>query len=417
MTAFSGKQATMATAAILATFFTSADAFSLQQSAFAAAPTKTRQSTTRNARAASISRRIHLSSSNDNNSGDPIDKREGMADAFAAFNSLSSLDSIEDEADNEELKAELLADMMGDLSDVEVSTEEVVASFQQSKMDQEEATAPTDVDGIGSITSNESILTTEDVTNDILSQDIPLKESINVESFMSNAFGAAMADLGKGEVGGDAGYAAEVAKSVMQDEDFKREIGEIFDQAAEEMKRDIENMRKEQVSEVLTCFYVYIVDVLSIVGFLSLLELVLTHASSSVMNTTLYRQEQITEEARQRGIAFDESQSKRLAEAEASVSRLINKVAKETDAVQQAVDELERVKRESANPVEESALDLKRGGIVKQVAFVGMALFGSRALTEALLVASSPYGTEHFTAAAIQGVIALVCAACFFLVK
>lgn len=77
------------------------------------------------------------------------------------------------------------------------------------------------------------------------------------------------------------------------------------------------------------------------------------------------------------------------------------------------MDGLERVKRESANPVEESALDLKRGGIVKQVAFVGMALFGSRALTEALLVASSPYGTEHFTAAASRGDCFGVC--CLFL--
>jgi len=157
-------------------------------------------------------------------------------------------------------------------------------------MDQEEAAAaatPTDVDGIGSITSNESILTTKDVTNDIQSQDIPLKESLNVESFMSNAFGAAMADLGKGEgSGGDAGYAAEVAKSVMQDEDFKREIGEMFDQAAEEMKKDIENMRKEQVSEVSTC--VFVVD-LSVLRTLSLFELVLTHASSSDEYYFIYR--------------------------------------------------------------------------------------------------------------------------------
>jgi hypothetical protein len=33
----------------------------------------------------------------------------------------------------------------------------------------------------------------------------------------------------------------------MEDPNFKKEIGEIFDQAAEEMKKEIEVMRKEQV--------------------------------------------------------------------------------------------------------------------------------------------------------------------------
>lgn len=129
-------------------------------------------------------------------------------------------------------------------------------------------------------------------------------------------------------------------------------------------------------------------------------------------------QEAVAEEARKQGISFEDSQNKRLSEAEESVSRLIQKVAQETASVQEAVDELERAQREASNSsIEQGALDLKKGGIVKQAALVGMALFGSRAFTEAILVASSPYGTEHFTAAAIQGVIALACAAYFFLVK
>lgn len=143
-----------------------------------------------------------------------------------------------------------------------------------------------------------------------------------------------------------------------------------------------------------------------------------THSLPTHVSHIVILQQEITEEARKRGITFEDSQTKRLQEAEASVSRLINKVAKETDAVQQAMEELERVKRESSNSsMEESALDLKRGGIAKQAALVGMVLFGSRAVTEALLVAGSPYGTDHFAAAAVQGIVALVCAAYFFLVK
>jgi hypothetical protein len=239
MLAFAGNQAPIAiAAALLATIICSTDAFTIEQ-----------YTSIQNARTPQItSTRIHLSS-NEN----PIDKREGMADAFAAFNSLSSLyDDTPIDADDDELKAEFLADMMGDLSDVQiVSDQDVLANFQKVTMG-EEAAAPSDVDGIGSISESE-VLTTEDVTNDILSQD--LEKALNVESFMSNAFESAMADLGKGDVmGDDAGYAAEVAKSVMQDEDFKREIGAIFDQAAEEMKNDIEVMRKEQVSlDIIYC--------------------------------------------------------------------------------------------------------------------------------------------------------------------
>lgn len=129
-------------------------------------------------------------------------------------------------------------------------------------------------------------------------------------------------------------------------------------------------------------------------------------------------QEAVTEEARKRGLSIEHSQKRRLAEAEESVSRLIKKVAQETASVQQAMDDLERAKNEVSNSqLEEKALELKKGGIVKQAALVGMALFGSRAFTEAILVVGSPYGNEHFMSAAIQAVVALVCAAYFFLVK
>jgi len=176
------------------------------------------------------------------------DQRDGMADAFAALNSLTSLDAQDDAMeDDDDLKKELFADMMGELPNVpdDISIDDMMADFQRPN-----AVTPNveDLDGIGLPDDNEPVLTTEDVTNDILNQDV--EQALDVENFMSSAFKEAMGDLEKEDVGGS-GIAASVAKSVMEDEDFKKEIGAIFDKAAEEMKNEIEIMRQEQVSGFL----------------------------------------------------------------------------------------------------------------------------------------------------------------------
>jgi len=115
---------------------------------------------------------------------------------------------------------------------------------------------------------------------------------------------------------------------------------------------------------------------------------------------------------------YIESEKQRLAQAEDSVSRLIQKVARETDEVQKATQELERaITEDDGGSIEGTALDLKKGGITKQAALVGALLLGSRAVTETILVVGSPYGDQHFVPAILQGAIALACAAYFFLVK
>ena len=98
-------------------------------------------------------------------------------------------------------------------------------------------------------------------------------------------------------------------------------------------------------------------------------------------------------------------------------------MARETDEVQKAMEDLELAKNEASGngggsgSIEDTAIDLKKGGIVKQAALVGGLLFGSRAFTETILVVGSPYGDEHFVPAVVQAGIAVVCAAYFFLVK
>lgn len=130
----------------------------------------------------------------------------------------------------------------------------------------------------------------------------------------------------------------------------------------------------------------------------------------------------VTREASQKGDEYLELEKQRISEAEASVTRLIQKVAKETDSVQKAMEDLERAKREASGEdggmsIENTALDLKEGGLVKQASLVGGLLFGSRAITETILVVSSPYGDEHFVPAIVQATIAVACAAYFFLVR
>ena len=120
-----------------------------------------------------------------------------------------------------------------------------------------------------------------------------------------------------------------------------------------------------------------------------------------------------------------QSEKQRLSEAEEVVTRLIQKVAKETEEVQKAMEELERAKNQvsasggnnGVGTIEDTALALKRGGIIKQASLVGGLLFGSRAFTETLLALGGSNGNDHVLAAIVQAVIALGCGAYFFLVK
>jgi len=239
-----------------------------------------------------------------------------------------------------------------------------------------------DADGFGTLDSTTdnyaTPLTTADVSNDILTQEI--KPSLSMDEFMSSALEEAVTEIDaatemtSSDGVGRTGDVAKTTEELLQDEELRRGIEEIFDRAGEKLRLEVEEMKKEQ--------------------------------------------EAVTQAASARGLEYLESERQRISEAEASVSRLIQKVAKETDEVQKAMDDLELAKNEASDgTIEDTALDLKQGGIIKQASLVGMLLLGSRAVTETILVVSSPYGDQHFVPAILQAVIALACAAYFFLVK
>ena len=111
-----------------------------------------------------------------------------------------------------------------------------------------------------------------------------------------------------------------------------------------------------------------------------------------------------------------EMEERRLVQAEQSVSRLVSKVRQETEEVEKAVLNLKDAQiKMSADPLLQAA-GLKRAGILKQIAFVGIILFTFRSFGDFVSFIGSPSdggAASHGSAAAIQGLIALVCAAYF----
>mmetsp|Transcript_36044 Transcript_36044/g.61477 ORF Transcript_36044/g.61477 Transcript_36044/m.61477 type:complete len:400 (-) Transcript_36044:177-1376(-) len=355
-------------------------------------------------------RSIHLQQyRNENGAGeeedDPLlgDQREGMADAFSALDSLTA-DDFDDlrplsplanqgaEIVTDEMQAELSTkgeqgmyyDILGDLSG---NNPEDVTALGQALNEAVDGDADSsllnDADGFGATEDPSATLTTADVSNDILTQEI--KPSLSMDEFMSSAILEAVEeidtanDMASASPGsGRTEDIAKTAEQLLENEELRREIEAIFDNAGEKLRLEVEAMKREQ--------------------------------------------EAVTQDASKRGLEYLESEKQRISEAEASVTRLIQKVAKETDEVQKAMVDLELAKSQAggeggSGSIEDTAIDLKKGGLIKQASLVGLLLFGSRAFTETILVLGSPYGDEHFVPAILQAVIALACAAYFFLVK
>lgn len=254
----------------------------------------------------------------DDNVDDPLsnDRREGMADAFAALDSLTADDfddlrpvlsstdgsigafadslSVEESAKLfMEMQAELSSlggedgvygDILGDLEvggdseaddDVDASktyinlTGENEVTSLGTALDEAvdllaAADAPSvtfvlnDADGIGTVLSSDDNsdgappLTTADVTEEILTQDI--KPSLSMEEFISSAIQQAVIDIESSSEemasASGVGRTEDIAKTtgvLLENEELRREIGKIFDKAGERLRLEVETMKKEQV--------------------------------------------------------------------------------------------------------------------------------------------------------------------------
>ena len=184
------------------------------------------------------------------------------------------------------------------------------------------------------------------------------------EAFMNRAIEEAM------EEAKNTAPKGQLSDSILDDEEMMKEISKVFDDANEKLLASIEDMRKEQ------------------------------------KQMTKINAEQRTESMKQDEI--------RLAEAEGSISRLVDQVSKETKAVESAIRDLEQAKIEMNNDPLVKIANLRSAGIIKQGSFVLSLLFTIRSFTDFVLILG-PNSESHATAAAVQAAIAVVCALVFFL--
>lgn len=320
--------------------------------------------------------------------GDDEDKREGMKDAFAALDALSSLDDEDGSKPPEvgmvqfdgspEEEAQMMSDMMAEL---ETQGEEGMYSSVLGEMGAAggaegsvsgQSTAGVgfarvldDADGIGSSNDDDTLLTYKPDEGVKIGEDGSAIGEPDMEQFMAKAIREAVDEARSKTPDEIKAAGPKSSDSILEDEQMMKDINDLFDDANQKLVESIKEIQVEQAALA-------------------------------------------KKSAQDREDAVKESEM-RLAEAEAGAARIMDTVMKETAEVERALADLEAAKNEvDADPMTKMA-DLKGGGIVKQAAFVGAFLFSIRAVGEIAQMAG-PGGEAHGTAAAVQGIIAAACA-------
>lgn len=313
---------------------------------------------------------LHSKPSDESDSDDKGQK--GMAEAFEALGALSSLDDGGDDqqatdptpdtvdfdgAPEDEMqmykKMYNELDQQGDKGVYESLREELGGgsaggapySSIEEAIDREEAIL-NDADGIGSLA---------DADDDVLIASPNIGEP-DMDKFMEAAVAEALEEARS--------QSPDVPMSITDDKELMKEINDIFDKANEKLLASVEEMKVADKAQV--------------------------------------------RKGAEERIDITKASERRLADAEEGVSRLMDKVARETSEVADAVEELKAAQTKlNSNPLSKFA-GLKEEGIAKQASFVGLLLFSLRSVTD-LVQISGPNGESHLVAAGIQGVIALAC--------
>lgn len=323
----------------------------------------------------------------DESSSSSLDDRKGMDNAFNSLNDLNSLDlsdlstvggDLPPKITETTISAEAMGDLLQQAGIENVGAEQEVAKmndmYQELKSDGEEGVykdimgemldsdddlsnrVVEDADGIGATqnlpSADEEVLTAVELSTDS-------------DEFMKKALEEAMAEVKKQtpiDPRSD-------PNSILNDEKLMLELNDVFDKANEQLMESIAEIREEQA--------------------------------------------ELTKEAGARRDDAMKKEEKRLAEAQGSVGRLVDKVKAETAEVEAAMAELEVAQGKLLEDPLMKAADLKGAGIVKQGALVGALLFTLRSVGDLSMMAG-PDGASHGVAAAFQGVVALACAAYFF---
>jgi hypothetical protein len=107
-------------------------------------------------------------------------------------------------------------------------------------------------------------------------------------------------------------------------------------------------------------------------------------------------------------VAELEAEDARLKVAEASMRKQLDRVNKETAAVEQAVEDLRQARAELDK---DFIVKLKKGGLVKQGALAGFLLFAVRSLLDSVQSLADP---SYLAPALVQGAIAISFILVFF---
>ncbi|GKY96492.1 hypothetical protein MPSEU_000608600 [Mayamaea pseudoterrestris] len=205
--------------------------------------------------------------------------------------------------------------------------------------------------------------TADATSSPISSRDGLLKAELSInDELMNQALEAAMTEIEKD-------YPA-LKNSILNDKELMQEIEAIFDRGNEKLIGSLEDIRKEQ-SDL---------------------------ARGSAMKKT------------QNELDSLDNDTRRLEQAEASISTMLKRVNAETAEVVAAVEDLKRVQEDLDR---DFLFRVKNGGAAKQGALVGLVLFSVRSIVDSV----ASFGDEtHLLPALVQGAIAILCAAYFFLV-
>lgn len=326
-----------------------------------------------------------LRASSQNDDDDSTDDREGMADAFSSLDSLSADDFGAPTKKDNDIMSKKMLELQKALQEeenvgpVELETEEEMKAytnmFNELQSDGEQKMYDSIIGDMGGtkkkITIDKSVLDDADGIGSQLEDDSALAEQliVNVSDDSKDLIEKAVKEaLAEAKTMG-APTASSDPNSILNDEEMMKDLNAVFEKANEQLLAGVAEIKTEQ-------------DALS------------------------------QESADKRSNTVDEEE-KRLANAQKSVTRLVDSVKKETQEVEKAVAQLKEAQVEFNKDPMMRAADLKAGGIVKQGALVGTLLFSSRALGD-LVAIGGVDGSSHAAAAAIQAVIAIACAAYFF---
>lgn len=254
-----------------------------------------------------------------------------------------------------------------DFEDVEIEVDdELAAELEEIKMDLLDG----DDDNGGSAAATTS--PTNDATNDDDETAEEEEEEIALPTELTQETMDRVLEEAMQEAKDALPSEVKFSDSILEDEELMTEIEAIFDKANEKLLSNVEEIRAEQR------------------------ELTDANAAARV-------------EASRDSVEL-------LAEAEGSISKLLEKVNKETLEVEAAVRDLELVKQQMDSSAFTKISNLKQAGIVKQSTLVLSLLFAVRSATELVLIpAGSGDAESHLVAAAVQGAIALGCALIYFL--